>query len=109
MKKPFFVTDDSDVDIFIDEESLSRYMEVYDIESNLAFDAQGQRLQLFLSDPGGGNPIVLVKPLEHPEYQPKMLAERILKYLSAVDADLKTDNLTLDELVSVSIEKIGYS
>lgn len=109
MNYPIFVIDENDLDIFANIESVSSYIEIYDVAENKAFDSSGNELRLKIKKHGRGLPYVAVEKPQKTVCQPEFLAMRIKRYLQTLDENLDTSQCELSELVALAVEMIGYS
>ncbi len=108
MKMPIFVFDDGDMDIFESIDSLSKYIEPYDIDDNIVFDADGLKLTLKLVE--RGRELVAVEELNNVELAPEVLFSLIKNFLLRTKfREEIQEEADLAALIRMSIEKIGYS
>lgn len=108
MNFPLFVIDENGLDMFANIESLSSYIEAYDVNDNIVLDSKGKRLTLKIKN-DQKRFFVTVGESKENVYMQAFLMENIKNYLHAIDINMDVAGCDLQELVILAIDKIGYS
>ena len=121
MKPPIIVYDHGDVSIFRSAEDAERYLESPDVLENryVAYDSEGRILSLKAPEPKTGKIFgirsisvdrVIISSSDLQPLRSEMLKEILVTLLKLFDVSPEwLEKATLNELLTKSIEKVGYT